>query len=63
MFEVEWSMIVFYVVGTVFGLWVGRKMQVDDVVDRTLEVLIENNFVKHTIDENGEIELIPLDDK
>lgn len=63
MFEVEWSMIVFYVVGTVFGLWAGRKMQVDDVVDRTLEVLIENNFVKHTIDENGEIELIPLDDK
>ena len=63
MFEVEWSMIVFYVVGTVFGLWVGRKMRVDDVVERTLEVLIENNLVNHTTNENGEIELIPLDDK
>jgi len=63
MFEVEWSMIVFYVVGTVFGLWMGRKMRVDDVVERTLEVLIENNLVNHTTNENGDIELIPLDDK
>lgn len=62
-FYIDWYMILFYTVGTVFGLWVGRKMKADQAVESTIDYLIENRLVKWREDENGEIELLQIDDK
>ena len=60
---VDWYMLAFYAIGTIFGLWVGRKMKSDEVVNNTIDYLIENKLVHWKEDENGEIELIPVDEK
>jgi len=60
---VDWPMVLFYTVGTIFGLWVGRKMKSDEVVENTIDYLIENKLVRWKQDENGEIELLQIDDK
>ena len=60
---VDWYMLAFYVCGTLFGLWVGRKMKSDEVVENTIDYLIENRLVRWKEDENGEIELLQIDDK
>ena len=55
-------MVLFYTVGTIFGLWVGRKMKADQAVENTIDYLIENRLVKWREDENGEIELLQIDE-
>lgn len=35
----------------------------DDVIENTILFLVENKLVKWKHDENGEIELLPIDDK
>lgn len=60
---IDWYMILFYTVGTIFGLWVGRKMKSDEVVNNTIDYLIENRLVKWREDENGEIELLEIYDE
>ena len=60
---VDWPMVLFYTVGTIFGLWVGRKMKSDEVVENTIDYLIENKLVRWKQDENDEIELLQIDDK
>lgn len=57
-------MLLFYVVGTIFGLWVGRKMRAEEAVNNTIDYLIENRLVRWKEDpETGEIELLEIDDK
>lgn len=34
----------------------------DEVINSTILYLVDNNFVRWEKDENGEIELLPLDD-
>jgi len=63
-FYVDWYMLLFYVAGTIFGLWVGRKMRNEEVVSNTIDYLIENRLVRWKEDpETGEIELLEIDDK
>ena len=59
---VDWHMLAFYTIGTIFGLWVGRKMKTDDAIANTIDFLIENNLVRWREDKNGEIELLEIDD-
>ena len=56
-------MLLFYIAGTVFGLWVGRKASSEEAVERTIDYLIENKLVRWKEDpETGEIELLEIDD-
>lgn len=55
-------MLLFYVAGTVFGLWVGRKMRNEEVVNNTIDYLIENRLVRWQENEDGEIELLEIDE-
>ena len=63
---------------TVYMLWIlmagasicaymiGRHMSLRDtdlVIENTIKFLVENELVKWKYDENGEIELLPLDEK
>ena len=61
-FYVDWYMLLFYVAGTVFGLWVGRKMNNEEAVNNTIDYLIENRLVRWQENEDGEIELLEVDD-
>lgn len=64
---VDWTMMIFYVAGTAFGLWLGysnKKETAEEAVERTIDMLIDNNLVRWKKDpDTGEVELIPLDDK
>lgn len=55
-------MVAFYAAGTVFGLWVGRKMKAEETVSNTIDYLIENRLVRWKENEDGEIELLEIDD-
>jgi len=44
-----------------YGKWIGRKEKVEDVIEHTLDTLEQGNYIKVTVDKNGEKELIPLD--
>jgi hypothetical protein len=60
-FDLYW--LIMYAVGTLFGYFVGRRGPREDVVEATIDYLIDNNLVKWREDpETGEVELIPLDD-
>jgi len=63
---------------TVYMLWIlmfgaslcaymiGRHMSLRDtdlVIENTIKFLVDNELVKWKYDENGEIELLPLDEK
>lgn len=61
-FYIDWYMLLFYTVGTIFGLWIGRKMKSDEVVENTIDYLIENRLVRWREDENGEVELLQIDE-
>jgi hypothetical protein len=43
-----------YSVGTAFGLWINTKR----VVASTIDSLIENGYLKHRKDANGDIEIL-----
>ena len=34
----------------------------EDVIDRTIQVLIDKNYVKYKILDDGEVELLPIND-
>ena len=57
-------MVMFYIAGTIFGLWVGHKTNTENAVERTIDYLIENKLVRWKEDpETGEIELLQIDEK
>lgn len=61
-FDIYW--LIMYAVGTLFGYVVARRMPREDVVEATIDYLIDNNLVRYKEDpETGEVELIPLDEK
>jgi hypothetical protein len=43
-----------YVAGTAFGLWINVKFAVGTTIDR----LIDQGYLKHRKDANGEIEIL-----
>jgi hypothetical protein len=43
-----------YIIGTGFGLWINFKR----AVGLTIDSLIENGYLKHRKDANGEIEIL-----
>jgi len=43
-----------YVAGTVFGLWYRQR----GTVEKTIDSLIDNGYLKHRKDANGEIEIL-----
>jgi uncharacterized membrane protein YdjX (TVP38/TMEM64 family) len=60
---IQWACIVgasfcAYMAGKLIGE--GRR---DDIIENTIQYLIDNNLVRHKLDKDGEIELLPLDDK
>jgi len=60
-FDIFW--LIAYTVGTLFGYIVARTMPRDDVIEATINYMIENNLVRWKRDENGEIELLDVDSK
>lgn len=62
-FFIDWYMVMFYIAGTIFGLWVGRKMKTDEAVNNTIDYLIENKLVRWKENEDGEIELLEICDE
>lgn len=62
-FFIDWYMVMFYIAGTIFGLWVGRKMKTDEAVENTIDYLIENKLVRWKENEDGEIELLEICDE
>ena len=65
-FYFDWYMLLFYCVGTAFGLWLGRnnvKEITEEAIENTIDTLIDNNFVKWKRNDDGDVELIKLDDK
>lgn len=40
--------------------WSNRKTE--DIIENTISYMVENNFVRYTRNEKGEIDLIPLDE-
>ena len=62
----DWMMLMFYVAGTVFGIWIGRRTsheRIEMAIENTIDTLIENNFVKWKRNADGDVELIKLDEK
>lgn len=52
----EWILIA-YVVGTAFGLFT-QNFRGQWIVEKTIDNLIENGYLKHRKDANGEIEIL-----
>lgn len=49
-----------YIVGTLFGLWIGHKQGIRVGIVATLDSLVDGNFVRYRTLSDGEIDLIPL---
>ena len=49
-----------YIVGTVFGFWIGRNYGIGLGILTTLSTLVEGGYVKTRKDSNGELDLIKL---
>jgi hypothetical protein len=50
-----------YVVGTGFGIWVARPGI--KVVEATIDNLIAKGYLKHRIDEKGEVEILKYNEE
>ena len=54
------SLLGFFLVGE----WIGRKKKTDDVLERTVALTIEtlerDGFIRTEIDQDGDVELIPI---
>lgn len=57
----EVGIIVAYIIGTVFGMWVGYNQGVTTGIVKTMDHLVEGNFIKTQIDEDGQLLIEPLD--
>jgi hypothetical protein len=58
-----WYYLIAYVVGTAFGMYVifsTHGTLIENTISRTIDALIEQGFLKSTINENGDIELVKL---
>lgn len=57
---------ILFAAASVCAFMIGRQtyyMSRDEVIESTIMYLVENNLVRWKKDENGEIELLRLDDK
>lgn len=50
-----------YVIGTLTGLLLSWKFVAQLTADSVIKVLADNGYINYTTDENGDIELLPLD--
>lgn len=62
-YQYEIWLFIAYCAGTIFGIWAAKFFYVNSAVEHTIDTLIEGGFVKTRPAVNGEIELIPLDNK
>tara|TARA_X000001316_G_C914867_1_gene29431 strand:- start:280 stop:489 length:210 start_codon:yes stop_codon:yes gene_type:complete len=44
-----------------FGRWQGKKENIENIIESTLNMLEKNNMIKVKVDKNGEKEILPLD--
>ena len=51
-----------YITGTLVGLWITRQYR-SNVVDSTIEALIDQHFIKTRIDQHGNTEIIKWNEK
>lgn len=58
----DYSVIVGYAIGTLFGLYFGYHRGMTTGIVKTMDHLIQGNFLKAFVNEQGEIELEPLED-
>ena len=47
-----------YAVGTIFGIVVTLKSRMEGVIGHTIDNLIENGYLRHRKDRNGDIEIL-----
>lgn len=47
-----------YAVGTGFGYVIGKIASVRDAAELTIDSLIESGYLKHRIDENGDVQIL-----
>ena len=52
-----------YTVGTLFGLYVGAKINTLRIVERTVDDLINKRYIKTKALPNGEVELLQYDEE
>ena len=52
-----------YTVGTLFGLYVGAKMNTLRIVERTVDDLINRRYIKTKRLPDGELELLQYDEE
>ena len=62
-FTIDIYWLIMYAVGTLFGYWIARTMPREDVVESTIDYLIEHNLVRWREDENGDIEILPIEEE
>lgn len=48
-----------YTIGTVFGM----KLNFNRVIGMTIDNLIENGFLRHRTNDDGEVEILPYKEK
>jgi len=52
-----------YAIGTLFGLYVGRKSGTLQIIERTVDDLINRRYIKTKTNTNGEVELLQYDEE
>jgi hypothetical protein len=51
-----------YLVGTGFGFWIGRNYGIAQGITVTLDTLVDGGYLKTRIDNDGEVDLVKLDE-
>lgn len=52
------EIIVSYIIGTIIGMYFGHVMFKKYHIQETIEILIEEKFLRHKIHPDGEVELL-----
>lgn len=52
-----------YAVGTGFGYVMGKIASVRDAAGLTIDTLIEGGYLKHRIDENGDVQILKYNEE
>lgn len=52
-----------YTVGTLFGLYVGSKLNTVRIIEKTVDDLISKRYIKTKPLPNGEVELLQYDEE